>query len=93
VIHCLSNSASSHSFVSRSPVATSRAQFSQRSRPASVHICDLAASVGKEMGLTGNFGMGAKVASLPSNPPQFRNTRLLCGGGRDSDQDTRDREK
>src|SRR4051812_24691687 len=25
------------------------------------HICDLAASVGKEMALTGNFGMGAKV--------------------------------
>lgn len=31
------------------------------------HICDLAASLGKEMGLEGNFGMGAKVASLPSN--------------------------
>ena len=31
------------------------------------HICDLAASLGKEMALEGNFGMGAKVASLPSN--------------------------
>lgn len=30
-------------------------------------ICDLAASLGKEMALEGNFGMGAKVASLPSN--------------------------
>jgi hypothetical protein len=31
------------------------------------HICDLAASLGKQMALEGNFGMGAKVASLPSN--------------------------
>lgn len=31
------------------------------------HICDLAASIGKDMALEGNFGMGAKVASLPSN--------------------------
>ena len=31
------------------------------------HICDLAASFGKDMALEGNFGMGAKVASLPSN--------------------------
>lgn len=31
------------------------------------HICDLAASLGKDKGLDGNFGMGAKVASLPSN--------------------------
>lgn len=30
-------------------------------------ICDLAASIGKEKGLDENFGMGAKVASLPSN--------------------------
>lgn len=30
-------------------------------------ICNIAASHGKEMSLTGNFGMGAKVASLPSN--------------------------
>lgn len=31
------------------------------------HICDLAASLGKDMALEGNFGMGAKVSSLPSN--------------------------
>jgi hypothetical protein len=30
-------------------------------------ICDLAASIGKDKGLDDNFGMGAKVASLPSN--------------------------
>jgi hypothetical protein len=30
-------------------------------------MCDIAASIGKEMGLDDNFGMGAKVASLPSN--------------------------
>lgn len=30
-------------------------------------MCDLAASIGKDKGLDGNFGMGAKVASLPSN--------------------------
>lgn len=30
-------------------------------------ICNIAASVGKEKGLDANFGMGAKVASLPSN--------------------------
>lgn len=30
-------------------------------------MCDLAASIGKEKGLDANFGMGAKVASLPSN--------------------------
>jgi hypothetical protein len=30
-------------------------------------ICDLASSIGKEKGLDNNFGMGAKVASLPSN--------------------------
>jgi len=32
-----------------------------------VSICDIASSLGKEMSLSGNFGMGAKVASLPSN--------------------------
>jgi hypothetical protein len=32
-----------------------------------VAICDIASSLGKEMSLSGNFGMGAKVASLPSN--------------------------
>src|SRR5690606_13981057 len=36
------------------------------------HICDLAASFGKDMALEGNFGMGAKVASLPSNPLGMR---------------------
>lgn len=30
-------------------------------------ICNLAASLGKQKGLDANFGMGAKVASLPSN--------------------------
>jgi hypothetical protein len=30
-------------------------------------MCDIAASIGKEKGLDENFGMGAKVASLPSN--------------------------
>lgn len=30
-------------------------------------MCDLASSIGKEKGLDANFGMGAKVASLPSN--------------------------
>ncbi|MEM1144062.1 MAG: ATP-binding protein [Pseudomonadota bacterium] len=32
-----------------------------------LHICDLAASLRKDMALESNFGMGAKVASLPSN--------------------------
>ena len=32
-----------------------------------LHICDLSASLRKDMGLEGNFGIGAKVASLPSN--------------------------
>jgi hypothetical protein len=31
------------------------------------YICDLAASLDKAMALEGNFGMGAKVAALPSN--------------------------
>src|SRR5690349_8712040 len=30
-------------------------------------MCDLASSIGKVKGLDRNFGMGAKVASLPSN--------------------------
>lgn len=30
-------------------------------------MCDLASSIGKRKGLDENFGMGAKVASLPSN--------------------------
>ncbi len=32
-----------------------------------LRICDIASSLRKEKSLTGNFGMGAKVASLPSN--------------------------
>ncbi len=36
------------------------------------HICDLAASIGKDMALEGNFGMGAKVASLPANTHGMR---------------------
>lgn len=32
-----------------------------------LRICNIASSIGKEKSLTGNFGMGAKVASLPSN--------------------------
>jgi hypothetical protein len=35
-------------------------------------MCDLAASIGKLKALDGNFGMGAKVASLPSNPLGMR---------------------
>jgi sensor histidine kinase regulating citrate/malate metabolism len=35
--------------------------------PELLKICDIASSIGKEKSLTGNFGMGAKVASLPSN--------------------------
>lgn len=31
------------------------------------NMCDLAASIGKQKSLDQNFGMGAKVASLPSN--------------------------
>lgn len=32
-----------------------------------VTICNIASSHGKQLGLSENFGMGAKVASLPSN--------------------------
>src|SRR6202165_5073023 len=32
-----------------------------------LHISNIASSIGKEKSLTGNFGMGAKVPSLPSN--------------------------
>jgi hypothetical protein len=42
-------------------------------------ICDLAASIGKEKGLDENFGMGAKVASLPSN--RFGLRYRSCKGG------------
>jgi tetratricopeptide (TPR) repeat protein len=36
------------------------------------HICDLASTLRKTPGLDGNFGMGAKVASLPSNKHGIR---------------------
>lgn len=42
-------------------------------------ICDLAASIGKDKGLDENFGMGAKVASLPSNRYGLR--YRSCKGG------------
>lgn len=35
-------------------------------------MCDLASSIGKSHSLDRNFGMGAKVASLPSNPLGIR---------------------
>jgi hypothetical protein len=35
-------------------------------------MCDIAASIRKEVGLDRNFGMGAKVAALPSNPLGLR---------------------
>lgn len=35
-------------------------------------MCDIASSVNKRTGLDGNFGMGAKVASLPSNQHGMR---------------------
>jgi hypothetical protein len=35
-------------------------------------ICNIASSLGKEQSLHGNFGMGAKVASLPSNQRGMR---------------------
>ena len=38
-----------------------------------MHICNIASSLGKEeKSVTGNFGMGAKVASLPSNQRGMR---------------------
>ena len=37
-----------------------------------LHISNIASSSGKEKSLTGNFGMGAKVASLPSNQRGIR---------------------
>ncbi len=45
-----------------------------------VSICDIASSLGKEKSLSGNFGMGAKVASLPSNQRGIR--YRSCKGGR-----------
>jgi hypothetical protein len=44
------------------------------------HICNIASSIGKEKSLTGNFGMGAKVASLPSNQRGMR--YRSCKNGR-----------
>lgn len=40
--------------------------------PELLKICNIASSLGKEKSLTGNFGMGAKVASLPSNQRGMR---------------------
>lgn len=45
--------------------------------------CDLAASIGKVKGLDENFGMGAKVASLPSNKIGLR--YRSCKGGQVSE--------
>lgn len=45
-----------------------------------LRICDIASSIGKEKSLTGNFGMGAKVASLPSNQRGMR--YRSCKNGR-----------
>jgi hypothetical protein len=42
-------------------------------------MCDLAASIRKNLGLDDNFGMGAKVASLPSN--RFGLRYRSCKGG------------
>ncbi|CAH2603432.1 ATP-binding protein [Rhodovastum atsumiense] len=46
-------------------------------------ICDLASSLHKENSLDGNFGMGAKVASLPSNRHMLR--YRSCKAGRVSE--------
>jgi hypothetical protein len=43
-------------------------------------ICNIASSLGKEKSLSGNFGMGAKVASLPSNQCGMR--YRSCKNGR-----------
>ena len=43
-------------------------------------MCDIASSIGKQNGLDQNFGMGAKVASLPSNPLGIR--YRSCKSGR-----------
>jgi hypothetical protein len=45
-----------------------------------LHISNIASSIGKEKSLTGNFGMGAKVASLPSNQRGIR--YRSCKSGR-----------
>jgi hypothetical protein len=45
-----------------------------------LHISNIASSIGKEKSLTGNFGMGAKVASLPSNQRgiRYRSCKSRC---------------
>lgn len=43
-------------------------------------VSNIASSLGKEKSLTGNFGMGAKVASLPSNQRGMR--YRSCKGGK-----------
>lgn len=48
--------------------------------PELLRICNIASSIGKEKSLTGNFGMGAKVASLPSNQRGMR--YRSCKNGR-----------
>lgn len=45
-----------------------------------LQICNIASSLGKEKGLNANFGMGAKVASLPSNQRGMR--YRSCKNGR-----------
>src|SRR5882757_1854638 len=42
-------------------------------------ICNIASSLGKQKSLTGNFGMGAKVASLPSNQRGMRYRSCKAG--------------
>ncbi len=44
-----------------------------------LHVSDIAASLGKEKSLAGNFGMGAKVASLPSNQRGIRYRSCKAG--------------
>jgi hypothetical protein len=44
-----------------------------------LRISNIAASIGKEKSLTGNFGMGAKVASLPSNQRGIRYRSCKAG--------------
>lgn len=47
--------------------------------PELLKICNIASSIGKEMSLTANFGMGAKVASLPSNQRGMRYRSCKAG--------------
>jgi hypothetical protein len=42
-------------------------------------MCDIASSIGKENALDQNFGMGAKVASLPSNRHGIRYRSCKAG--------------